>query len=438
MNNLKAFERFQISKEMLEAIETLGFTHPTLVQERVIPKVGRGEQVIVQSETGSGKSHAFLIPIVDGIDSKSDTTQAIILAPTRELARQLYGMSETLLKKFPDHKTQLFIGGNDMNRDMERAEQNPHIVIGTPNRVLSLIESGSLKLSNAQKIVIDEADIMIDLGFLEPIDKIASYLRKDNQFLVFSATIPQQLRVFLRKYIGDIEVVVIETPKNKASIHFSLMLVKNEDKQEKVLDIVKNITPYLGIIFANSKERVDELYDFLLQEGIDVGLFHGGLKPRERKNEIRRIRDLNYTWVVASDLAARGLDIDGASHMINYDIPKEEEFFTHRVGRVGRGNYDGVAITLYTHRDEPLVDKLEKKGYKFNHEDIVRGELVPVKSRTKRSGRVRKEAELEKQLVHKIRRNKKVKPGYKKKFQEELKQLKRDARKRYSKQSKKR
>lgn len=435
---MKAFERFQISKTMLEAIETLGFTHPTLVQERIIPKVGRGEQVIVQSETGSGKSHAFLIPIIDGIDVDNDATQAIILAPTRELARQLYGMSETLLEKFPNHKSQLFIGGNDINRDMERAKSNPHIVIGTPNRILSLIQASALTVTHASRIVIDEADIMIDLGFLEPIDHIAASLKTDNQFLVFSATIPQQLRTFLRKYIGDVEVIVIDTPKNKASIHFSLIHVKNDDKKDKVLDVVKHITPYLGIIFANSKERVDELYDYLLQAGINVGLFHGGLKPRERKNQIKRIRDLEYTWVVASDLAARGLDIDGASHMINYDIPKEEEFFTHRVGRVGRGNYEGVAITLYTNKEENLIDKLESKGYKFNHEDMIRGELVPVKSRTKRSSRVRQEAMLEKELVHKIRRKKKVKPGYKKKFQEELKQLKRDARKRYSKQSKKR
>lgn len=435
---MKAFERFQISENMLSVIERLGFRHPTLVQERIIPKVGRKEQVIVQSETGSGKSHAFLIPIIDGIDPLLNETQAIILAPTRELARQLYGMSETILESFPDIKQNLFIGGSDISRDKERAQMNPHIVIGTPNRILSLIETGALKVSQADQIVIDEADIMIDLGFLEPIDKIASYFKVNNQFLVFSATIPQQLRIFLRKYIGDVEIVIIDTPKNKASIHFSLIPVKNDDKQEKVLSIVQHITPYLGIIFANSKERADELFDSLLSEGINVGLFHGGLKPRERKNEIKRIRNLNYTWVVASDLAARGLDIDGASHVINYDIPKQEEFFTHRVGRVGRGNYEGFAITIYTPKETELIDKLEKKGYQFNHEDIVRGELVPIKSRTKRTKRVRKEAELEKQLAYKVKRSKKVKPGYKKKYQEELNQLKREARKKYSKQSKKR
>lgn len=167
-------------------------------------------------------------------------------------------------------------------------------------------------------------------------------------------------------------------------------------------------------------------------------MFHGGLKPRERKSEIKRIRNLNYTWVVASDLAARGLDIDGASHVINYDIPKQEEYFTHRVGRVGRGNYEGFAITIYTPKETELVDRLEKKGYQFNHEDIIHGELKPIKSRTKRTKRVREEAELERQLAHKVKRSKKVKPGYKKKYQEELNQLKREARKKYSKQSKRR
>lgn len=347
-------------------------------------------------------------------------------------------MSETILESFPELKQNLFIGGADITRDKERAKMNPHIVIGTPTRILSLIETGDLKVTQADQIVIDEADIMIELGFLEPIDKIASYFKANNQFLVFSATIPQQLRIFLRKYIGDVEIVVIDTPKNKASIHFSLIPVKNDDKQQKVLSLVQHITPYLGLIFANSKERADELYGVLLSEGIDVGLFHGGLKPRERKSEIKRIRNLNYTWVVASDLAARGLDIDGASHVINYDIPKQEEYFTHRVGRVGRGNYEGFAITIYTPKETELVDRLEKKGYQFNHEDIIHGELKPIKSRTKRTKRVREEAELERQLAHKVKRSKKVKPGYKKKYQEELNQLKREARKKYSKQSKRR
>lgn len=432
-----AFKRFNFDNKMLEAIEKIKFTHPTLIQERVIPKILKGENIVAQSETGSGKSHAFLLPLIYKVDVEKDHPQAVILAPTRELAKQLHKMTLDVLESYPEIRAAAFIGGTDMNKDEQKANRTPHIVIGTPSRVKGLMQSGALDLHLADKVVIDEADLMIDLGFLEPIDEIARALSDDVRLLVFSATIPEALRIFLKKYIGEVETIIIDTPKNKPSIHYSLVPVRGEEKQKKVLDIVQHVTPYIGLIFANSRERADELFDHLNSAGVNVGLFHGGLKPRERTKEIKKIRALQYEWVVASDLAARGLDIDGASHVINYDIPKEIEFFTHRVGRVGRGEYEGNAITLYTPDEEHLINLIENKGYTFSHEDFKRGEFVEIKSRTQRASRKKKESSLESKLAHRVKRPGKVKPGYKKKMKNEMDTLKQNERRKYSMKNKK-
>ena len=428
-----AFKRFNFNDPLLEAIESINFTHPTLVQEKVIPKVQKGENVVAMSETGSGKSHAFLLPIIESIDTDQHSTQSIILAPTRELASQLFQMTNEILNHYGDIKTTLFIGGTDFSKDLEKAEKSPQIVIGTPTRIRELMQDGALKLRQSKSIVIDEADLMIDLGFLEDVDILANALQEEAQFLVFSATIPEMLQQFLQKYIGHVETIIVDQPKNKASIEYLLVPVKGEDKMAKVKELTKVITPYIGIIFANSKTRADELFEYLSSENLKVGIFHGGLKPRERTKEIKNIRELKYEWVIASDLASRGLDIDGASHVINYDIPKDIEFFTHRVGRVGRGQYEGVAITIYTPEEEGLIDQLEKKGYEFRHEDVRRGELQPIKSRTERSNRKKVQKDIGQDLKHKVRKPKKVKPGYKKKMSRELGELKQKARRQHAK-----
>src|SRR5699024_2822943 len=213
---------------------------------------------------------------------------------------------------------------------------------------------------------------------------------------------------------------------------YSLVPVKGSSRLEKTLQLTQNITPYIGLIFANSRERADELFSYLKESGINVGLFHGGLKPRERTQEIKKIENLDYHWVVASDLASRGLDFDGASHVINYDIPKQIEFFTHRVGRVGRGTYSGVAITLYEPSAENEIDLLEKKGYGDKHEDIRDGELREIKHRTMRTGKS-KGSKTNKPQNYKVRSPKKVNPGYKKKIKYQKEELERQERRRYAK-----
>lgn len=427
-----AFKRFEFNNTMLDAIEKVGFTHPTMVQERVIPRIMKGSNVVAQSATGSGKSHAFLLPLIYNIDGAKKTPQVIVMAPTRELAKQLDNMARKVLESYDDISCRAFIGGTEMKRDEERARQNPQLVIGTPTRIKDLIDKQALDIHSAKSVVIDEADLMVDLGFMADVDYISNRISTASQFLVFSATIPEPVKQFMEKYIGETEIIVIDTPLNKASIHYSLVPVKGSSRIEKTLELTKNITPYIGLIFANSRERADELYAYLKEAGINVGLFHGGLKPRERAQEIKKIENLDYHWVVASDLASRGLDFDGASHVINYDIPKQIEFFTHRVGRVGRGQYSGVAITLYEPSEQNEIDALEGKGYVFNHEDIRGGELKEIKDRTQRAGR-NSRSKTNKTQNYKVRSPKKVKPGYKKKIKFQKEELERQERRRYAK-----
>lgn len=430
------FELFELAPYLVEAVEDLNFNQPTEIQRRVIPKLKKETHLIGQSQTGTGKSHAFLLPLINKIDKEVQHPQIIILAPTRELAKQLYDAAEHLISFTDGIKAGLYIGGTDKNKDIQKSKVQPQIVIGTPNRIKDLAEENVLHIHLARAVVIDEADLMIDLGFLPTVDKIAANVSREAQIAVFSATIPKALHPFLNKYLSKPEFIEIEPDaKTNKNITFYLVPTKSNDRKEQLTKIMSTINPYLAIIFANSRERADEVAEYLQDQGLKVGVIHGGLAPRERTQQMKRVKNLEYQYVVASDLASRGIDIDGVSHVINYDIPRDIAFFTHRVGRTGRGNYSGVAITIYTPDEEDLINQIEKRGFSFIHSDVKNGELVEIKDRTERQSRKKKEDNIEQNLKHKLKGKKKVKPRYKKKFRYELDKLKRNEKKAHSKRT---
>lgn len=430
------FELFELAPYLVEAVEDLNFNQPTEIQRRVIPKLKKETHLIGQSQTGTGKSHAFLLPLINKIDKEVQHPQIIILAPTRELAKQLYDAAEHLISFTDGIKAGLYIGGTDKNKDIQKSKVQPQIVIGTPNRIKDLAEENVLHIHLARAVVIDEADLMIDLGFLPTVDKIAANVSREAQIAVFSATIPKALHPFLNKYLSKPEFIEIEPDaKTNKNITFYLVPTKSNDRKEQLTKIMSTINPYLAIIFANSRERADEVAEYLQDQGLKVGVIHGGLAPRERTQQMKRVKNLEYQYVVASDLASRGIDIDGVSHVINYDIPRDIAFFTHRVGRTGRGNYTGVAITIYTPDEEDLINQIEKRGFSFIHSDVKNGELVEIKDRNERQSRKKKEDNIEQNLKHKLKGKKKVKPGYKKKFRYELDKLKRNEKKAHSKRT---
>ena len=393
-----SFTKFQFKNYIEKALEELKFTTPTEVQEKLIPIVLAGRDLVGESKTGSGKTHTFLLPIFQQLDETSDSVQAVITAPSRELATQIYQAARQIDKL---------------------ASNQPHIVIGTPGRIYDLVKSGDLAIHKAKIFVVDEADMTLDMGFLETVDKIAGSLPKDLQLMVFSATIPQKLQPFLKKYLSN---PVMEKIKTKTVISDTidnwLISTKGRDKNAQIYELTQVMQPYLAMIFVNTKTRADELHAYLTAQGLKVAKIHGDIAPRERKRIMNQVKNLDFEYIVATDLAARGIDIEGVSHVINDAIPQDLSFFVHRVGRTGRNRLPGTAITLYQPSDDSDIRELEKLGIKFTPKIVKDGEFQDTYDRDRRANREKKQDKLDIEMIGLVKKKKKkVKPGYKKKIQ---------------------
>lgn len=428
------FEQYKLQPFLLEAIESIGFREPTPIQEVVIPLIQSKKDVIGQSQTGSGKSHAFLLPLINRIDAELNEVQIMVTAPSRELATQLYQSATQLVEKAETPiRIQNYVGGTDKEKQIDKLHNHqPHMVIGTPGRLLDLVQEGSLKAFTTNTLVIDEADMTLDLGFLNEVDKIAAVMPSNLQMLVFSATIPEKLKPFLKKYMTQPEMIQIGSKRIiSETISNWLIPVKSRDPKKLIYDIATVGTPYLMLIFANTKVKVDELADYLDEQGLNVGRIHGDLKPRERKREMKKIHNLEYQYVVASDLASRGIDIEGVSHVINAEIPTDLEFFVHRVGRTGRNDMDGIAITLYDPDEREAVEYLENKGIVFENKDLRKGEFVDVGKRQSHEFKEKKIDRYNPEIGRIKRKNKKsTKPGYRNKIKREKDKSRRNQQKR--------
>ncbi|EPH95489.1 MULTISPECIES: DEAD/DEAH box helicase [unclassified Enterococcus] len=417
---MHTFEQFNFKSFINEAIADKGFKQPTEVQERLIPLVAKGKNIIGQSQTGSGKTHTFLLPLFDKINAEKEEVQVVITAPSRELAAQIY-QAAIQIAKFSDPEIRVtnFVGGTDKKRQLDRlAHQQPHVVIGTPGRILDMMNEQALKIHTAFAFVVDEADMTLDMGFLSEVDQIAARLPEKVQFLVFSATIPEKLRPFMRKYL---ENPIMEEIKPKAVISEDienwLISTKGKDKNKLIHQLLTVGHPYLAIVFANTKQRVDEIAEYLKKQGLKVAKIHGDITPRERKRVMRQVQNLEYQYVVATDLAARGIDIEGVSHVINAEIPEDLDFFVHRVGRTGRNGLKGTAITLYEPKDEQAIDAIEKMGVTFEPKEIKKEEIVDTYDRNRRAKREKSKDVLDPTLIGLVKKKKKkIKPGYKKKI----------------------
>ncbi|MDD8048743.1 MAG: DEAD/DEAH box helicase [Thomasclavelia sp.] len=419
---MSQFNKFKLHKSCFDVIEELGFDKPTPIQEKVIPLILKDEDVIGISQTGTGKTHAFLLPLISKINTKKECVQVVITAPTRELATQIYDNAKMFAKYDETLNISLITGGSDRSRAVNKLQSQPHLVIGTPGRIKDLaLEADALKITTADYLVIDEADMTLEFGYLEDIDAVAGKMKESLKMMVFSATIPQNLRPFLKKYMSSPKTVEIDddlpTTKN---VEHRLLATKYKDRYDVLTKIISIIDPYICIIFANTRSEVVKIATKLREDGLKVGEVHGDLQPRERRQMMRRIKDMEYQYIVATDIAARGIDIDGVSHVINFELPSEPDFYIHRSGRCGRGNYQGVCFSMYDASDEENIAILERKGIVFKNETIKNNEFVDLGQREKRKKRIKEQTELEKQVQQIIRKPKKVKPGYKKKRKREI------------------
>lgn len=424
MTTEKQFASFQFQPFINQAIADLGFDKPTPVQQRVIPVVLAGKSVVGQSATGSGKTHAFLLPIFNQLDPADKKVQVVVATPSRELAYQIYSAAKQINnfapEKFLIHN---YVGGADRQRQLEQlAKAQPQVVIGTPGRILDMVSQGALDIHTAKQLVIDEADMTLDMGFLPTVDQIAGRLPQDLQMMVFSATIPQKLQPFLKKYMANpvVEKIPVATVINP-NVDNWLINTKGRDRNQLIYQLLTMGEPYLALVFANTRERANELARYLQEQGLDVALIHGGLQPRQRKRVMRQVHHLDYQYVVATDLAARGIDIDGVSLVINDDLPEDLEYFVHRVGRTGRKGMHGTAITLYQPAEDQLIEQLEKRGIHFHPKAIRGGRVVDSYDRNRRNNRKRKHEQLDPTMIGFVKKTKKkVKPGYKKRIRKAI------------------
>lgn len=413
---MSKFKDYHFKEYINNALKEINFTDPTPVQMKVLPKAIKGQSLMVESATGSGKTHSFMLPIFQNINVHDKSCQAVIISPTRELAEQLYNVACQIAKHSnPEISVAKVIGGLDRDTELKRYEKSePQVVVGTIGRIHDLvIDSNVLKIHNAKTIVIDEADMIFEEKEIIEVDHIMGKIQDMPQFLIFSATISKGLRAFLNKYLQNIETIVLEEKNlTKSNIEHLMLQCKAKQKEHVLLDLLNIINPYLCIIFVNTKEKVESLALDLAQNGYKVGKIHGDMDDRDRKQMLRRIKNLEYKYVVASDIAARGIDIEGVSHVVNFDLPIDTEFYIHRTGRTARFNNTGIAISLYAYDDDAYVTGLREKGLVVKFVKISDGELVQTKL-VKRQSRsfVR---EIEEKVHQQVRMPKKVKPGYKK------------------------
>lgn len=409
---------------MLLSLNRQGFVNPSSIQLRSIPKALKGETLMVQSATGTGKTLCFLVPIIENVDLKNQSLQSIIVAPTRELAQQIYDFAIPFTKEFNGLKIRLFKSGEEKENTLKGLGVAPHIVIGTPGRLADVLQDGALSLRNVKTIVFDEADMLLKEGYFSEIDKFALRIEKP-QYLVFSATLEANLAHELEKYVGPNIPVVNEDIMTSNNVKHYLVDIRHEDKLVALEKTIKCINPYLLLVFASKKETANEAYSYLKSRKYKVGLLTGDLNARERKNVMKQLKNEEIYILVCSDMAARGLDINDVTDVINIDLPNNLEFYYHRAGRTGRFDKSGNCFTFYNNDQTARPLRLVQEGVPFIYKTLRNDELVYGHPIEKSHPTKRK---VDEELENKIRKinaqakgkNKKVKPGYKKKIRDEI------------------
>ena len=409
---------------MLLSLNRQGFVNPSSIQLRSIPKALKGETLMVQSATGTGKTLCFLVPIIENVDLKNQSLQSIIVAPTRELAQQIYDFAIPFTKEFNGLKIRLFKSGEEKENTLKGLGVAPHIVIGTPGRLADVLQDGALSLRNVKTIVFDEADMLLKEGYFSEIDKFALRIEKP-QYLVFSATLEANLAHELEKYVGPNIPVVNEDIMTSNNVKHYLVDIRHEDKFVALEKTIKCINPYLLLVFASKKETANEAYSYLKSRKYKVGLLTGDLNARERKNVMKQLKNEEIYILVCSDMAARGLDINDVTDVINIDLPNNLEFYYHRAGRTGRFDKSGNCFTFYNNDQTARPLRLVQEGVPFTYKTLRNDELVDGHPIEKSHPTKRK---VDEELENKIRKinaqakgkNKKVKPGYKKKIRDEI------------------
>lgn len=366
------FEELQVSEEILKAVKDMGFEEASPIQSAAIPVLMTGKDIIGQAQTGTGKTVAFGIPVVEKLNPKIKDIQALILCPTRELCIQVSEEIGKLLK----YKSKLDVlpiyGGQSIERQFQGLKKKPAVVVGTPGRVIDHIERGTLEIHSLNSFVLDEADEMLSMGFEEDIEKIIKQTPEEKQTIFFSATMPKQIMALTSKYQKNPELVkVVHNELTVPSIEQTYFEVKDANKLEALTRLIDVNNINLGLIFCNTKRRVDELVENLHARGYAADALHGDMKQFQRDQVMKKFRAGHTELLVATDVAARGIDVDDIEVVINYDIPYDEEAYVHRIGRTGRASKKGKAFTFVTGSDIFRLKDIKR----YTKSNIVLGKI---------------------------------------------------------------
>ena len=359
---LHDFITLGISESIVNKLKSYGVAKPTPIQEQSIPFVMNGKDVIAQAQTGTGKTFAFILPILEKIDKQAKHVQALIVTPTRELALQITDEFEKLTKDIDGVDVLAVYGGQDVEKQLKKLKKNVQIVVGTPGRLLDHIGRGTVQLSEVSFLVLDEADQMLHIGFLNEVEDIIKETPKTRQTMLFSATMPEGIRILANKHMRKPEYIQVEKTQGPAE-NVKLVAIHTIDraKQATLIQLVETHRPYMAVIFCRTKRRVSKLYEVLKSHKFLCDELHGDLSQSKREQVMKRFRDGEIQLLIATDVAARGLDVEGVTHVFNYDIPQDAESFVHRIGRTGRAGTKGLAITFYSSDDRPTLDMIEKE-----------------------------------------------------------------------------
>lgn len=370
---LKSFEDLGVDEKLLKAIEELGFVHPMPIQEMVIPHLLKKDgDVIGLAQTGTGKTAAFGLPVLQRIETEKRQPQALIIAPTRELCLQIAGDLADFSKHLEGVKILPVYGGSSIESQIRSLKNGVQVIVATPGRLIDLIKRGVVILDDVHTVILDEADEMLNMGFLEDIDEILSHVPEDRKMLMFSATMPKEIAGIAKKYMKDaVEFVAGNKNEGAKNVRHIYYMVKAQDKYLALKRVVDNSPNIYGIVFCRTKRDTQEIADKLIADGYNADCLHGDLSQAQRDLAMKKFRDHVTQLLVATDVAARGLDVDDLSHVINYGLPDDVAVYTHRSGRTGRANKTGVSVAIIHSREKSKIKQIEKIiGKEFEYRKV--------------------------------------------------------------------
>ncbi len=359
--SIPAFDTLGLPVQLLQSLQELGYETPSPIQQACIPILRDGCDLIGQAQTGTGKTAAFALPLLSRIDTESKETQVLVLTPTRELAIQVAEACQRYARHIQNFRVQPIYGGQNYSNQLQQLKRGVHLVVGTPGRVMDHMRRGSLKLNNLSTLVLDEADEMLRMGFIDDVEWVLEQTPDDCQLALFSATMPKAIRQVAQRYLSDAKEIKIAAKTSTATTIRQRVLQVSANQKLDALTRILEAEPFDGVItFVRTKTATTELADKLRARGYSAEALNGDIAQNRREIIVKKLKTGKLDILVATDVAARGLDVDRISHVINYDIPQDTEAYVHRIGRTGRAGRTGDAILFATHRETHLLKTIEK------------------------------------------------------------------------------